>query len=139
MGYTDGDTEYVNLVSRSNNGIDLPSGTGGNTKLKQHVTPKQAQEFTENQFYSLFDEVVPRKDWANYHHKKLTIGKIIEVIRIYYQVDIRASDDNWRIQLFDSGVSTTNLHSCTHEDSGAELLDVLFNSLIWTVRNNTES
>lgn len=48
--------------------------------MKQHITPKQAKQLTETQFYSLFDEIVPRADWANYHHKKVTIGKLIEVL-----------------------------------------------------------
>lgn len=48
--------------------------------MKQHITPSQAQEITEEQFYSLFDEIVKRKDWAHFHHKKVTIGKCIEVL-----------------------------------------------------------
>lgn len=46
--------------------------------MKQHITPKQAKQLAESQFYSLFDEIVPRADWAHYHHKKVTIGKLIE-------------------------------------------------------------
>lgn len=49
-------------------------------KTKYHITPKQAKEITEEQFYSLFNEIVPRKDWANYHHKKVTIGKMIDYL-----------------------------------------------------------
>lgn len=48
--------------------------------MKQHITPKQLNEITEEQFYNLFDEIVKRKDWAKYHHKKMTIGKMIEVL-----------------------------------------------------------
>lgn len=48
--------------------------------MKQHITPKQAREVTEEKFYSIFDEVVVRKDWANFHHKKVTIGKMIEFL-----------------------------------------------------------
>jgi hypothetical protein len=46
--------------------------------MKYHITPKQAKEVTEGQFYSMFNEIVPRKDWANYHHRKMTIGKMID-------------------------------------------------------------
>jgi len=54
--------------------------------VKQHILPKQAKEITEEQFYSLFpgklhDNVVERKDWANFHHKKITIGKMIELLK----------------------------------------------------------
>lgn len=52
----------------------------GYLKMKYHITPKQAKEITEEQFYSLFNEIVPRKDWANYHHKKVTIGKMIDYL-----------------------------------------------------------
>ncbi|PGT89817.1 hypothetical protein [Bacillus thuringiensis] len=48
--------------------------------MKQHITPKQAKEVTEAQFYSLFGEIVPRSDWANYHHTKMTIRKMIECL-----------------------------------------------------------
>ena len=52
--------------------------------MKQHITPSQAKEISEEQFYSLFKNQhwgsVRRKDYANYHHKKVTIGKCIEVL-----------------------------------------------------------
>lgn len=49
--------------------------------MKQHITPKQALEVSDLQFYSLFPEgIVERNDWANYHHKKMTIGKMIEYL-----------------------------------------------------------
>ena len=48
--------------------------------MKQHITPKQAQEISEEQFYSLFSEIVHRKDWYDFHHKKVTIGKMIEIL-----------------------------------------------------------
>ena len=48
--------------------------------MKQHITPVQALEITEEQFYSLFDEIVKRKDWAHFHHKKVNIGKCIELL-----------------------------------------------------------
>lgn len=50
--------------------------------MKQHITPSQAKEITEEQFYSLFDdEIVYRKDWADYHYKKITIVKMIEILQ----------------------------------------------------------
>lgn len=48
--------------------------------MKQHITPKQAKEITEEQFYALFDTIVKREDWANFHHKKVTIGLMIEFL-----------------------------------------------------------
>ena len=60
--------------------------------MKIHITPAQAQEITEDKFYSLFDEIVKRKDWANFHHKKITIGKCIEIINQYSFWTIKSMD-----------------------------------------------
>jgi hypothetical protein len=50
--------------------------------MKEHIVPKQAIELPEEQFYSLFPEgVVKRDDWANYHHKKVTVGKMMAYLR----------------------------------------------------------
>ncbi|RYI30497.1 hypothetical protein EVU96_08775 [Bacillus infantis] len=48
--------------------------------MKYHITPKQAKQITEDQFYSMFNEIVPREDWANCHHRKMTIGKMIDYL-----------------------------------------------------------
>ncbi|OBG93862.1 hypothetical protein A9X05_09165 [Mycobacterium sp. E3298] len=67
--------------------------------MKQHIFPKQATEIGKEQFYSLFDEgLVDRKDWANYHHKKMTIGKMIEVLtNMNWNLDIRKMNDSFRV------------------------------------------
>jgi hypothetical protein len=96
--------------------------------MKQHITPKQAKQLTETQFYNLFDEIVPRKDWFNYHHKKVTIGKLIEVIRKYNQVEVCSLEKFWNIQLFDLKFSTKE-HIYSNTDD--ELIDVLFHALTW--------
>ena len=77
--------------------------------MKQHITPEQAKEITEEQFYSLFDEIVKRKDWANYHHKKVTIGKCIEVLTskgindgVTGWMDEYTIDIEWNGELIDS-------------------------------------
>lgn len=48
--------------------------------MKYHITPKQAKEITEEQFYSMFNEIVKRDDWYKYHHKKMDIGKMIDYL-----------------------------------------------------------
>lgn len=63
--------------------------------MKQHITPKQAKEVTEDQFYSMFDEIVKRDDWANYHHKKVTVGKMIEFLDGVYI--FRDKDEEWTV------------------------------------------
>lgn len=64
--------------------------------MKQHILPKQAQEISEIEFYSLFpvrnslgDNVVKRKDWDKFHHKKVTIGHMIQFLK----------EKNWNIQI----------------------------------------
>lgn len=61
--------------------------------MKYHITPKQAQEITEEQFYTLFTNIVPRNDWYKYHHKKMDIGKMCDllgVLKLY-----KTSDGLW--------------------------------------------
>lgn len=48
--------------------------------MKQHILPKQVEEIKKEQFYSLFNNLVYRNDYAKYHHKKVTIGKMLEVL-----------------------------------------------------------
>lgn len=67
--------------------------------MKQHITPSQAKEITEEQFYKLFKnqhwECVHRKDWADYHHKKVTIGKMIEILITNNVEDLHYIFDIW--------------------------------------------
>lgn len=102
--------------------------------MKQHILPKQAKELTEEQFYDLFEEIVPRKDWANYHHKKVTVGKLIEIIRGYAQVNIYSLHTDWCVQIFDRKVSIDDDQPCLYESMQKELVDALFNSLLWILK-----
>lgn len=89
--------------------------------MKQHVTPTQMQEITEEQLYSLFDEIVKRKDWANYHHKKMTIGKMIEILhKRSCDIRIESAGQVWYI---DNNIPNANEHGYT------ELCDVLWQAV----------
>ena len=68
--------------------------------MKYHIKPKQAKEITEQQFYSMFNEIVPRNDWANYHHRKMTIGKMIDWLD---GVNINKGASKWHITVNDDG------------------------------------
>lgn len=85
--------------------------------MKYHITPKQAKEITEEQFYSMFNELVPRKDWANYHHKKMTIGKMIDYLD---EVTIGKGfvDQKWYVTLLDE-----------NQFYGKELADALWEAI----------
>lgn len=84
--------------------------------MKQHIYPEQAREISKEQFYSLFDELVDRDDWANYHHRKLTIGKLIEVIKsenICYIKHLK----NWKVCIFDKDLEQREFESINLCDS----------------------
>ncbi|GAA4879176.1 hypothetical protein GCM10023310_69130 [Paenibacillus vulneris] len=85
--------------------------------MKYHITPKQAKEITEEQFYSMFNEIVPRNDWANYHHKKMTIGKMIDYLD---KVIVRKCnlDKKWYVILLDD-----------NQFCGNELTDALWEAI----------
>lgn len=85
--------------------------------MKYHITPKQAREVTEEQFYSMFNEIVHRKDWDTYHHKKMTIGKMIDFLD---EVTITKSvlNSQWYVKLLDE-----------EEYHGKDLTDALWEAI----------
>lgn len=68
--------------------------------MKQHITPKQAAEISEYQFASMFDcNFVRRKDWTDYHHKKVTIGKMIDfLVDRKWDICIEMNDKNFLVK-----------------------------------------
>lgn len=84
--------------------------------MKYHITPKQAKEITDEQFYSLFNEIVRRDDWYKYHHKKMDIGKMIDYLD---EVTIGKSsiDGIWNVFVFEENYE------------GVELVDALWNAV----------
>lgn len=111
--------------------------------MKQHITPQQAQQITEEQFYSLFDEIVKRKDYANFHHKKLDIGKMIEILEDKTKVKVRiypakyGEESEKYIVKIDISVFLENLENgYLKVFSGIELCDVLWESVKYMFRGN---
>ncbi|WP_079709800.1 hypothetical protein [Paraliobacillus ryukyuensis] len=84
--------------------------------MKQHITPKRAKEITEDQFYNMFDDIVPREDWYKYHHKKVTIGKLIELLDSI-SILRHLFKDEWTVK------TAENI-----EYTGSELIDLLWNA-----------
>lgn len=84
--------------------------------MKYHITPNQAKEIKEEQFYSLFNEIVKREDWYKYHHKKMDIGKMIDYLD---EVTIGKSviDNIWNVFVFEENYI------------GEELVDALWNAV----------
>ncbi|WP_303984232.1 hypothetical protein [Niallia circulans] len=87
--------------------------------MKYHITPKQAKEVTEEQFYSMFNEIVPREDWANYHHRKMDVGKMIDWLDY---VNIHKGFNEWFVTCYEV------------EYTGKELIDALWKA----VKDNLE-
>lgn len=84
--------------------------------MKYHITPKQAKEITEGQFYEMFNEIVPRNDWANYHHRKMTIGKMIDYLD-GVNVHKGLGEDKWYVSCYEV------------EYTGKELTDALWEAV----------
>jgi len=52
--------------------------------MKQHITPKQCAKIAEEQVCKLLGEDIGKpKDYTHVHHKKFTIGKMIEILISY--------------------------------------------------------
>ncbi|GAA4879434.1 hypothetical protein GCM10023310_69500 [Paenibacillus vulneris] len=99
--------------------------------MKQHITPIQAQELTENQFYSLFKEhAVKRKDWYKYHHKKISIGFMIEYLQVNLQMPIylHTNGQEWNLSFEMSECG--NHDRCTSADELCDLLWVMIKNYI---------
>lgn len=91
--------------------------------MKYHIKPKQVKEITEKQFYSMFNEIVPRDDWANYHHRKMTISKMIDWLD-GVNINKSAFDHHWYVTVNDD----------EKEYVGKELTDALWEA----VKDNLE-
>jgi hypothetical protein len=48
--------------------------------MKQHVTPKQLSEISIEKCCTIFETYEGRKDFYKYNAKKMTIGKMIELL-----------------------------------------------------------
>jgi hypothetical protein len=95
--------------------------------MKEHITPKQAKEITKEQFFALFKnqhwECVDRKDYANYHHKKVTIGKMMAIlVDTRWIIRITECTRGWQVELItNSGPD--------HSYADKELCDALWKAI----------
>jgi hypothetical protein len=112
--------------------------------MKQHILPKQAKEITQEQFYDLFKNqhwnTVMRKDWADFHHKKATVGKMIEILdglQLPY-FDIRYNDTNPLVNF----IKSRHVIIQTYSEDGFpafedfyndELCDALWNAIKYVI------
>ena len=118
--------------------------------MKQHITPKQFKEISKEQSIELFD--FNARDWRGceddfytYHHKKITVGKMIEILdNSEYSYDIKRckNRNNWiLIQLLESGLNRSlkdrdvvdRLDSQMFESD--KLCDVLWEAIKMMIKN----
>lgn len=59
----------------------------------------------------------------------LTIGKLLELLRTFHQIDLYTVGDYWCIQLFDLHVAANDQQDCVAESHAIELIDVLCKAL----------
>lgn len=98
--------------------------------MRQHIYPKDAMKVSKEQFYSLFNEdLVDREDWAKYHHKKVTIGKMLEFLHNSYdEVYLNFKDKKVFIELNTSSKTEFKAH-------GEELVEILWEAIILALNN----
>lgn len=68
-----------------------------------------------------------------------SIGKLIEIIRQYHQMDIYTVDKVWHVQLFELEVAANDNTSCVFETGSEEneLIDILFECIVWIYGKET--
>ncbi|PZT52003.1 hypothetical protein DN757_29705 [Paenibacillus silvae] len=62
---------------------------------------------------------------------RVTIGGLIEVIRQYHQIILYTVDECWCVQLFEHDEATNDAESCCYENSGTELIELLYTTMEW--------
>lgn len=102
--------------------------------MKQHISPEQVKQISEEQFYLLFAEIVKRDDYATFHHKKMTIGKMMEFLRQNFQVRVYSDSTAWNIRLFDLMDYDHNPENVLWGEWKAELCDVLWEAVVYCIR-----
>ncbi|MDN4090956.1 hypothetical protein [Paenibacillus polymyxa] len=70
--------------------------------------------------------------------EKVTVGRLIEVIRSYHQLEIYNVSPLWCLRLFDLSTSANDQPFCLYEDAQEELLLVLYLALGWIYERRHE-
>lgn len=99
--------------------------------MKQHITPDQAKQLEEQEFYYLFekDGILHRpKDWYRYHHKKVTIGKMIEFLSNKY-------NENLKFHISPKDLKWNRVYIDIENGYGysGELCDGLWACVVWSI------
>lgn len=76
--------------------------------MKTHITPKQAEEISEEHFYSFFDQLMPREDWATCYHKKMDLAMMLDFLD-EVKVEKDSSKGKWNVTVDDRHYKRKNL------------------------------
>lgn len=100
--------------------------------MKQHIYAVQWETLSEEQQQRLTPWLIGTGNLTKKHYSRFwTIGKSLEFVRQHHQMDIYTVDETWGIQLFDLNDCANDEKSCIYENNGKELIDVLYECIIW--------
>lgn len=102
--------------------------------MKEHITPKQAQQLAEGDFYNLFKIEVKREDWYKYHHKKVTIPKLLGVLKKECHFDLNITDSTNEITVYIAGNDQLVYNNQNHE-----LIDLLYDTVLFVHNERRKS
>jgi len=120
--------------------------------MKQHITTEQLHkyielkhtdeiniEFNTDKFDKLSHSIKMPCD-SVLKAEMFNIGKMIEILRENYQLDIYTVDATWHVQLFDIKVCANDDLCCDYETGWEdnELIDELFNCLIYMLESEND-
>lgn len=116
--------------------------------MKQNITINQFQELVMYQRfkivillgiadkeYDLNGFWVDSKTVNELVISRCTIGKMLEIIRQYHQMDIYTVNEVWCVQLMELNDCANDHSNCILEISSKELIDVLFECVLYVIEN----
>ena len=105
--------------------------------MKRHVNVNELNQLGEERLGRLVMPIVENVDWLPLGEEDETIAEqvdityLIEFIRNHHQIDIYTVNEKWCVQLFDLNVCANDQESCVYENDRNELIDVLFECVVW--------
>lgn len=100
--------------------------------MKQHIDVKQWESLSDEQQQRLIPWLIGSGGLTGKHYSRYwTVGKSIEFIRNHNQMDIYTVNEYWCVQLFDLNDCANDQKSCVHENDSEELVDAIFECIIW--------
>lgn len=105
--------------------------------MKKHVTINELNQLGEERLSRLVMLIVEKIYRLPLGEEEETIAEhidipyLIEFIRNHHQMDIYTVNEKWCVQLFDLNVCANDQESCVYENDRNELIDVLFECVVW--------